>query len=563
MSLLDKASLIVTPNAYKESKLYSVVPNTTLGDMDVVRATTATRVNSLGLIEVVPRNLVSYSEDFSNAFWLKINLTVTANSTTAPNGLTTADSLLDNSTNNIHGLTPSITKAATPITYTQSIYAKFKDTDRKIVLSLDDATTGGVDSGVFNLSTGAWDTAISTPSAGFTNASRNFENVGNGWYRLSLTVTSNSGTTIRPNVLLTNSSNAFSYIGNGTGIFVWGAQLEQGSTATEYFPTTTRLNIPRIDYTNGSCPSLLVEPQRTNQYTYSQQFNQWSILGGITVTENDAISPDGTQNADRVQFTGAGNNYLFRTGTGSAGSNTLSVYAKAKSGTSQKFRFFANDGVTISSDQVATNQWQRFTFTYTYSTLNAGIISASTGTSDVLFYGFQAEVGAYPTSYIPTVASTVTRNADVISKSGISSLIGQTEGTLFFEHKGINYNNSTFTKSMSLYENGDNRFLIRYVSQGFINIVFLKSGSALINTEIAITQDAFSKVALKYRSGSVDLFINGVKTNLSTSVTTFVNFSALSLDNTDTTNPFIGLLKSLQLYKTALTDTECINLTTL
>ena len=51
MSLLEKASLVVTPNGYKAGKLYSVIPNTALGDMDVVRATTATRVNSLGLIE--------------------------------------------------------------------------------------------------------------------------------------------------------------------------------------------------------------------------------------------------------------------------------------------------------------------------------------------------------------------------------------------------------------------------------------------------------------------------------------------------------------------------------
>jgi len=78
MSLLDKASLIVTPNAYKESKLYSVVPNTTLGDMDVVRATTATRVNSAGLIEVVPRNLYLFSNDFTNANWTKQNTSITA-----------------------------------------------------------------------------------------------------------------------------------------------------------------------------------------------------------------------------------------------------------------------------------------------------------------------------------------------------------------------------------------------------------------------------------------------------------------------------------------------------
>jgi hypothetical protein len=91
MALLNSASLVVTPNGYKAGTLYSVIPNTTLGDMTVVRATTATRVNSAGLIESVannvPRldylnascpslllepqrtNLQVYSEDFSNPAW--------------------------------------------------------------------------------------------------------------------------------------------------------------------------------------------------------------------------------------------------------------------------------------------------------------------------------------------------------------------------------------------------------------------------------------------------------------------------------------------------------------
>ena len=90
MSLLDKASLIVTPNSYKESKLYSVVPNTTLGDMDVVRATTATRVNSAGLIEVVPRNLCTYSNDLSNSIWEKPNSTLVYNDIISPDGKTNA-----------------------------------------------------------------------------------------------------------------------------------------------------------------------------------------------------------------------------------------------------------------------------------------------------------------------------------------------------------------------------------------------------------------------------------------------------------------------------------------
>jgi hypothetical protein len=78
MSLLDKVSLCITPNAYKESKLYSVVPASGAGDMTVVRATTATRVNSSGLIEVVPRNFLTYSNDLSQSVWAKSNYTLSS-----------------------------------------------------------------------------------------------------------------------------------------------------------------------------------------------------------------------------------------------------------------------------------------------------------------------------------------------------------------------------------------------------------------------------------------------------------------------------------------------------
>jgi hypothetical protein len=312
----------------------------------------------------------------------------------------------------------------------------------------------------------------------------------------------------------------------------------------------------------------LVEPQRTNQYPYSQQFNQWSIIGGITVTENDAISPDGTQNADRVQFTGLGNNYLFRTGTGSAGSNTLSVYAKAKSGTSQKFRFFANDAATISSDQVATNQWQRFTFTYTYSTLNAGIISASTGTSDVLFYGFQHEIGSYPTSYIPTLgASTVTRNADVISKTGISSLIGQTEGTMFCQIKNIADDN--VEKHISLSDGTNNNrvdLFYGFYGSGKIYLEIRVGGvvqGGLLNGSLTVTN--MNKIAVVYKTNRFELWINGTKVMEDLIGTTFsgTTLSRLQFSDGNGNNIFFGNINSIQLYKTALSSTELAQLTTL
>ena len=102
MSLLNSASLVVTPNGYKEGTLYSVIPNTTLGDMTVVRATTATRVNSAGLIELVPYNLLQRSEDFSNGYWSKVRSSLTTNTTTAPDGTLTADKLIPNTDADTH-----------------------------------------------------------------------------------------------------------------------------------------------------------------------------------------------------------------------------------------------------------------------------------------------------------------------------------------------------------------------------------------------------------------------------------------------------------------------------
>ena len=528
MSLLDKASLIVTPNSYKESKLYSVVPNTTLGDMDVVRATTATRVNSAGLIEVVPRNLLQFSEQLDNAIWTKSGVTITANSVNSPIGTLTADLV-----------TPTISDASLRQSFLPTAVLQYN-----FSIWLRSSTGSN-----FSTTLRAW------RDSPFQNISNVVINVTTEWQRFNFSFTTLDATT---HVLAIGGSSTLS---TGENFYSWGAQLDLGATATEYFPTTTRLNIPRIDYTNGSCPSLLVEPQRTNLYTYSQQLNQWSKSGVITVTENDEISPEGTQNADRAQFT-LSTDLLFRSGTGLAGSNTLTVYAKAKSGTSQKFRFFGLGGGTFSSDQVATNQWQRFTFTYTSASTNtAGLSGASTGASDVLFYGFQHEIGAYATSYIPTVASTVTRNADVISKTGISSLIGQTEGTIFVDiYLPNNSANDMFTFSNT----GVNDIFLASNGGNLMARIYSNS-TPLYFAQFPITSTGGRfKMAISYKSGNSSFYVNG--TLLSTN-TNSISFTT-TLDTINlTNNQYAGLnnkeFNSIQLYKTALTDTECNQLTTL
>jgi hypothetical protein len=539
MSLLDKASLCVTPNGYKENILYSVVPNTTLGDMNVVRATTATRVNSSGLIEVVPRNLVTYSNTFSNAAWTK-GSTITLTGGQTGYDATNNAWLLSKGAIQYPTIGQSVSNSGTK---TLSVYAK-ANTNTKICLFASASPSNFYQD--FDLSNGTLG-----PNS-FGVVSTLIENVGNGWYRCSVVF---NGTTTDFNIFPDD------ILGDNAGsVFIQNAQIESG-LLTEYFPTTTRLNIPRIDYTNGSCPSLLVEPQRTNFYPYSQQLNQWSILGSVTITENNEISPDGTQNADRAQFS-LSTDLLYRSGTGLAGSNTLTVYAKAKSGTSQNFRFFGNGGLTYSSNQVATNQWQRFTFTYTYSAQTAGLAGATTGASDVLFYGFQHEIGSYPTTYIPTLAaSSVTRNADVISKTGISSLIGQTEGTVFCDVKFNDFASQSINPVLfSLF--GNARIYMQVFTSGYAEVIYSTGAGTQAYLYWGGVTNGRHKIALAYKQNDFVLYIDGVQIATDTNgVLDTLNSFYFGYD-TSNLNP-TAYYNSAQLYKTRLTNSELASLTTL
>ena len=433
MSLLDQASLVITPNGYKESVLYSVVPNTTLGDMDVVRATTATRVNSAGLIESVgvnvPRidytngscpsllvepqrtNLLTYSEQFDDVDWLKFgSITVNSNTTISPNGTINADSLIPQSVNGTFAVAKVISKSTSPTSYTLSGYAKSSGYNY-LILRIDQGDSNGV-AIAFDINTGVISTAGATSGTGWLFNNANIVNTQNDWFRFSISFTTGSSSYLRSIIYVSNlTGDGFavpSYLGTGTsGVYIWGAQLEAGS---------------------------------------------------------------------------------------------------------------------------------------------------------------------YATSYVPTVATSVTRNADVISKTGISSLIGQTEGTIFFDGivndiqniftNILNTNKTPSTSSQIALSKvkATNKFNFdQFYGDGTFERITLLSTNSFAN-------GTRTKVAIRYKSGDFAMYING---NLeATSSLTFTNIgtkSELFLNDSET---FFAYQENVSfnnaiLFKTVLSNSELAQLTTL
>ena len=593
MALFDDASLVVTPNGYKEGTLSSIKPTSGLGDMTVVRATTATRVNSAGLIELVPRNLLTYSNTFTNGDWSPSQATLTSGQS-GYDGTSNAYKIQATGTNCY------LYQGSFNFSRNQSVYAKAGNYTQISFI------VGGYNNGVqFNLTTGT--IANNTNSSYYTPS---IESVGNGWYRCSVAVSSAAptyGFLFAPNFVAGGNS------ASGDFIYIQNAQAEVGSTATEYFPTTTRLNIPRLDYSNGSCPSLLVEPQRTNISLYSQQFDNinWSKENS-SITSNQLISPDGNLTADIITDNSTNDRHIiFEAFTGDfSTSRTFSTYAKQGSlrylvlsitsindsascysaifdlqtGTITATKNNGTATVTASI-QNAGNGWYRCIIsgtlgigvlayfpiigtsnraTFTGSLVNNNIpVYVGSGQS-LYIWGAQLEAGSYPTSYIPTTSAAVTRNADVISKTGISSLIGQTEGTIFADA----YLTGTDTSNGSILiatDKASSGAIIRIIYANGVALRFdVFDGSSF---QCLISAGAYNvgdrvKVAGAYKNNDFVMYVNG--TQIGTDVSGTVPATDKANINTSIYGDTNGSrINSAILFPTRLTNAELASLTTI
>jgi hypothetical protein len=566
-SFFDEASLVMIPSGYKDQKVYSVKPLDGSGDLTFSRASNATRVASNGLIEKVRTNLILYSEQFNDAYWSKFQATITANSTTAPNGTLTADTITDDANSGSHVIFKTAIWNTTSQTF--SIFAKAGTSSRVCILN------NSLGTGVFaNLA----DSTIVVDS-GFVGT---LTAVGNGWFRITAAHTAGSSQTLA--VGLFTGTSTVEYIGTGSTAFLWGAQLETGDIATDYIATTTTAvsvgpvsGLPRLDYLNSTCPRLLLEPQRSNLSLYSEQLGTASywFANNSTVTSNNAVSPDGYTNADMYTAAGSGN-YLNASAI-SAGSNTVTFSVFAKAGTAGQFRireafyygtntvFNLATGTIISGTGTITNYgngWYRCTHTQTYAAGETSVSwsydlnGATSGTA--YLYGAQVEVGAYATSYIPTLGTSVTRVADECNKTSVSSLIGQTEGTLFAEFYWDG--NPIENWLLSVQTSASNFVAMFLLDDGRPYFYILNSGSvqmAYIGTALSV---GYHKFAFGYAANNSVAYIDGVLKSTDTSCTIPAT-SEVRIGSVQTPVTQAATIKQAIVFPTRLSNSDLAALT--
>jgi hypothetical protein len=569
------------------------------------RASTATFYDN-DTSAVAEQNLLLQSQAFDSASWTKSGGTITANVTIAPDGTTTAAKFIEASGTVNPLVYEDLTLSA--VTYTRSIYAKAAE--RSILqIYLNNANPVGNPYFNFDLSAG-------TITSGGSGATATITSIGNGWYRCTTTWTSLGGTgnlNLYKIALNTTDTRAQTYTGDGaSGLYIWGAQLEQRSTVTAYTPTTTAAitnYIPVMqtaasgaarftcDPVTRESLGLLIEESRTNLLTYSSAVGgtNWTVQGGVTVNLNDVISPDGTQNSTRI--VGTTSNALFESVTLTAGATyTLSAFIKAGTSTIVSFglldttagtfegRLFVRwtDGVpsqqsvqgSVSNVSFTphSNGWYRVSVSIPADSANTAhryyfYPDTTAASGSVYIWGAQLEAGAFATSYIPTVASQVTRAADAASMTGtnFSSWYNIAEGSLYVEGISVDSIISSTARQYMTINNNTSATIIalefRLTNQSRFNVLDGGASVALLSSGGTINQN--SKLAGSYKTNNFNVTTNGAGVGTDT-LGNIPTVSQMNIGGNSTNSAIAsinGTLKRIAYYPVRLSNTELQGLT--
>lgn len=486
------------------------------------RASSATYVDGDGIIKNAVTNLLTESETFAG--YSVQQLTQTSESIQTPfGGFGDVQKYTEDTSNSSHRLFRSVSISGQ---FTASIFVKIHSGTRLFYFQSD--TSLGRDTAVFDLVLKSV-TSV-TAGNGFTDAG--ITDYGNGWLRISVTTPGDpDGNALYLWGLRSNTNN--SYLGDGTsGVYLWGAQVEQSSTVGEYVKTTSTINsAPRFDHdpATGESLGLLVEESRENNLLYSTNFDN-AYWYQTYITTNTVTAPDDTLTAATYEGIGGGSQSFFnitsQTVVASRDYN-FSFYVKLGTMSASSFKFavydisnsaFVEQNI-VPSVTPTTTGWTRITYSFTtpagctlirvYPFRNTTTFSSST----VYLWGAQLEEGSFPTSYIPTEGSTVTRAADVTSITGtnFSSWYNQTEGTVFTETERPDSSRPNSVVTSISDGTSANRIEIRSSSASNANArtEMVESGSGQF-TRGSITSDtAYKKLAFAYATDNVNAAGNG------------------------------------------------------
>jgi len=351
---------------------------------------------------------------------------------------------------------------------------------------------------------------------------------------------------------------------NGDGDFTFSRSTVANKEASDDLITEVAANVPRLDYSDGTCPSILLEPQSTNLITYPLSFDNayWAKSGVTVVGGQTAPSTDNPTGAFKLTF--ASDNYMYAT-VSSGAADTSSIYIKGTAGETIKFGKAGNVGggsfFTLSGD------WQRLEFYNSNAALNVVLLSTLSGATARVVYVFGAQVEAlpYPTSLMlpATEGSTVTRTADLCTNSGTVNDFNSVEGVLYVEASLLHDDNSN--KYIGIADaSGNNAVQLDLdYSNSRLQFVVRSGGVVQVNIKLPYLGTSTDKFALKWILGNFSIFLNGNLIGTQTSGVTPIGLSNLNFNSSTGSGPFYGKVKDLRVYKKALTDAELITLTTL
>jgi len=396
------------------------------------------------------------------------------------------------------------------------------------------------------------------------------------------------------------------YGGGGSDEFFDNTSIGNGSFTFEVTTTTNRTNfaflafgsfdgsidnvsikevtddtdLPRIDYTDGT-GSLLLEPQSTNKVTISEDFsNSVWIKNNSTVSLSSISTPNGDLNSYKLVESNTNSSHSITYNNSSTSNMSFSVFAKSAERTFVQLQaagvgntdcvFDLSNGTILIEESNATaniedygNGWYRCSFSYSSSGVNNSVIKLynggdsyqGDGSSGLYIWGAQLEELSYPTSYIPTSGSTVTRSADVANNSGNADLFNDSEGVLYAEVKRFDNDTDFLTIGFT---DGTNDNQVSFKFRNFTNGVWGNVVSGGVNQAqmqyTASDLTTLNKLAIKYKANDFALWFNGVQVLTDTSGVTPTGLKELAFDNGTGGAKFVGKTKAVAVFKEALSN---------